>query len=175
MTTLVSLQTVLKSALDMQIVELKTLMERASQLTPQKLSLSSSPRGNPTSQERTRVIRIVPTGVRLPLGVEIEQAGFIKIDLEGIPLESFQLVQTQVQEEMRERELLTYAHNEKLRKENDQLQAQNKSISKKMAQKEEEEHRLMQAIEYLLRGATPLQHPTRSFIVAEGESYHGQS
>ena len=43
---------------------------------------------------------------------------------------------------MRELKLFTYAKNEKLMKENDQLQAQNISISKKMAQKEEEERRL---------------------------------
>jgi len=42
MTVLVSSQTAMKRALDMQIVELNTLMERASQLTPQNLSSSSS-------------------------------------------------------------------------------------------------------------------------------------
>lgn len=75
--------------------------------------------------------------------------GFIVIDLVGIPLESLQLIQTQVQEEMRERKLFTYAQNEKLKKKNDQLRAQKKSISEKLTQKEEEECRLTQAIEDL--------------------------
>ena len=143
MIAIVSLQTTLKSAIDMQIPELKTLLERASQLTPKKSSSSLSPHGNPTSQEQTHVISIVPTGVRLPPDVEIEQAGFIQIDLAGIPLKILQLAQTQVQEVMRERELFRYTKNEKLKKENDQLQAQNISISEKLIQKEEEEHRLL--------------------------------
>ena len=67
--------------------------------------------------------------MRLSPSVEIEQVRFIDIDLAGIPLEGLKLVQTQVQEEMRECELLTYTQNEKLKKENDQLQVQNKSIS----------------------------------------------
>lgn len=58
-------------------------------------------------------------------------------------------MQTQVQEEIRERELLTFAQNKKLKKKNDQLQAQNKSISEKLTQKEEEECRLTQVIEDL--------------------------
>lgn len=79
--------------------------------------------------------------MRLPPSVEIKQARFIEINLIGIPLESLQLVQTQVQEEMSERKLFTYVHNKKLKKKNDQLQAQNKSISEKLAQKEKEDHR----------------------------------
>ena len=51
----------------------------------------------------------MPTSVRLLPGVKVEQAGFIEINLAGIPIESFHLVQTQVQEELKECELITYA------------------------------------------------------------------
>ena len=80
--------------------------------------------------------------MRMPLGVEIEKAGFIKIDLVGILLESLHLVQTQIQEEMRGRELFTYTQNEKLKKENNHLQEQKKFILVKLTQKEYEERRL---------------------------------
>lgn len=48
----------------------------------------------------------------------------------------------QVQEELKDHKLITYAQNEKLKKENDQLQLQNRTISAKLAQKEEKEHTL---------------------------------
>ena len=106
---IVTAQTTMKSTLDFQIVELKTIMERASQLTTQTPSTLGSPWGDHIAQERTWVIQIVPTSVRLPPSVEVEQAGFIEIDLVGIPIESLQMVQTQVHEELKERELIMYA------------------------------------------------------------------
>ena len=48
---------------------------------------------------------------------------------------------------MREHELFTYTQNKNLKKENDEVQAQNKSISEQLAQMEEEECRLTQTIE----------------------------
>lgn len=63
----------------------------------------------------------MPTGVRLLPSVEIEQAGFIEIDLASILFESLHLVQSQVQKEMKEHRLFTYAQNKKLKKEIDQL------------------------------------------------------
>ena len=146
MTATITMQTSMKSALDMQISELKTIVERASQLTTKKPSMSGSLRGDLTSQERTRVIRIMPTSMRIPPSVEVEQVGFIEVDLTGIPIESLQLVQTQVQEELKEHELITHAQNEKLQKENYQLQLQNRTISVKLVEKEEEEHMLKQVV-----------------------------
>lgn len=84
-------------------------MEWVSHLATQTLSTLGSLWGDPTLQEHTRVIQIVPTNVWLPLGVKVEQAGFIEINLVGIPIESLQLVQTQVKEELKEREQTTYA------------------------------------------------------------------
>lgn len=66
------------------------------------------------------MIQIVPTSVRLPLGVEVEEA-VIEIDLTGIQIESLQMVQTQVHEELKEHELITYVQYENIQKENAQL------------------------------------------------------
>lgn len=64
------------------------------------------------------------------------------MDLAGILTDTLHMVQVQVQEELTDRELVTYQQNEKLEKENDQLQARNKFISMKLTQKEYEENRL---------------------------------
>ena len=87
--------------------------------------------------------------VRIPSGSPIEQTWFIKVDLAGIPTDTLQMIQVQVQEELRDREVATYQQNEKLAKENDQLQERNKSISTKLTQKEYEESQLKQMIEDL--------------------------
>ena len=60
MTTIVTTQTAMKSALDVQIAELKTIVERASQLTSQTPSTSGSWRGDSTAREHTHVIQIFP-------------------------------------------------------------------------------------------------------------------
>ena len=59
------------------------------------------------------------------------------------------MVQVQVQGELRERELISYQQNEKLTKENDQLQAWDESISMKMSKKEHEKNKVKQTIEDL--------------------------
>ena len=87
----------------------------------------------------TRIIRIFPTHVILPPGVEVEHARFIEVDLTRIPIESLQMVQTQDHEELKECELIQCAQNEKLQKENDQLQLKYRTTSAKLAEKEEEE------------------------------------
>lgn len=48
MKMIVTAQTAMKRTLDKQIIELKTIVERASQLTTQKLSMLVSLRGDPT-------------------------------------------------------------------------------------------------------------------------------
>lgn len=149
MPTIVSSQTEMKSMLDMKIVELKTLLERASQILTTTTSTSGTPRGGSTSQGRTCFIQILPTSVILLSRSSIEQIGFIEVDLAGILTKTLQMVQVQVQEELRERELITYQQNERLTKENDQLQARNESISTKQTQKEHEESKLKQVIKYL--------------------------
>ena len=95
------------------------------------------------------MVRILPTSVRLPSRSQIEKTGFIEVNLAGIPTETLQLVEVQVQEELRERELSTYMQNEKLKKENDQLKAHNKFILTKLTRKEYEESRLTKMIEDL--------------------------
>ena len=47
------------------------------------------------------MIHIFPTSVRLLLGVEVEHAGFTEVDLVGIPIESLQMVHTQVHKELK--------------------------------------------------------------------------
>ena len=58
------------------------------QLTTQTPSTLGSLRGDSTVQEHTRVVRIMPIGMRLLPSVEVEHAGFIEVDLIGIPIES---------------------------------------------------------------------------------------
>ena len=78
---------------------------------------------------------------------------------------------------MREHELFTYVQNEKLKKENDQLQAQNTSILENLAQKEEEEHRMTQTIEGLcaelprcnIQLEAPLLHKVKSIVGRDKE------
>lgn len=85
MTTIVSLQTAMKSAISMQIAELKTLMERALQILTTTTSTSRIARGGSTSQGRIRLVQILPTSVRLPSRSQIEKIGFIEVDLARIP------------------------------------------------------------------------------------------
>lgn len=72
----------------MQITELKTLMEQVSQLQTQTPSTFGSPPGASTAQGRTHAIQILPTSVRLPPSIQVEQEGFIEVDLVGIPTET---------------------------------------------------------------------------------------
>lgn len=146
MTMLVTSQTALKSTLDVQIVELRSIMERASQLPTQTLSTFGSLRGDSIVQGYTRIIQIQPTSVRLPPGIQVEQEGFTEVDLTGIPTETLQMVQIQVHEELREHELSTYAQNEKLMKDNTQLQQKYKTILAQLAQKEEEEEKIKKGV-----------------------------
>ena len=82
---LVSLQIALKSALDIHIAELKTLMERALQLlTPTPRTFETLQVGS-TSQGWMRFVQILPTSVRLPSRSQVEKTGFIEVDLAGIP------------------------------------------------------------------------------------------
>ena len=61
------------------------------------------------------------------------------MDLAAIRTDTLQIVKVQVQEELRDRELATFQQNEKLAKDNDQLQAKNESISIKLMKQEYEE------------------------------------
>ena len=108
MTMIVSSQTEMKSALDMKIMELKTLLERTTQIPTATTSTFGTPRGGSTVQGRTRCVRILPTSVRLPSRSPIEQTGFIEVDLEGIMTDTLRMVQVQVEEELRDKELVTY-------------------------------------------------------------------
>ena len=148
MTTIVIAHIKMKSALDLQIAMLKSIMERASQiqLMTQIPSTYGSPRGDSPVQGCTHIICIFPTSVKLPPGVEVEHAGFIKVDLARIPLESLQMIQAQVNEELREHELITYAKNKNLQKEKSQLQLKYKTISAQLAEKEVEESALKKVV-----------------------------
>ena len=106
MTVIVRSQTVLKTALEIKIMELKTLLQCAAQ-TSSTTTTSRTSRGDSTSQGRTRLVRILPTSVKLPLGSPIEQTRFIEVDLAGILTDTLQIVQVQVQEELRDREVVT--------------------------------------------------------------------
>lgn len=149
MKTIVSSRTGMKSVLDMKIVELKTLLERASHISTATTSTSGTSRGGSIAQGRMHFVQILPTSVTLPSGSLIGQTRFIEVDLVGIPTDTLQMVQVQVQEELGERKLITYQQNEKLAKENDQLQARNESISTKLSKKEHEENKLKQVIDDL--------------------------
>ena len=108
MTTIVSLQTKMKSTLNIRIVELKTLLERATQMPTPTTSTYGTPRGGSIVQGRVRCVHILPTSVRLPSGSPIEQTGFIEVDLAGILTNTLQMVQVHVHEELRDEEVATY-------------------------------------------------------------------
>ena len=78
-TTIVTLHNAMKSAVDQRIAELKTLLERTSQMStnPATLSTSKTPWGDSISKGRTRFVHILLTSVRLPSGSPIDQTGFI--------------------------------------------------------------------------------------------------
>ena len=92
------------------------------------------------------MVQILPASVRLPSGSQIEQTGFIEVDLAGIPTKTLQMVQVQVHEELKERELSTYTQNEKLVKDNAKLQQKYKTISAQLAEKAAEEEKLKKAV-----------------------------
>lgn len=123
MTTIVTSHNAMKTALDLRIVELKTMLERIAQMstTAARPSASETPWGGSTLEGWTRFVCIFPTSVRLPSRIPIEKTGFIELNLIDILIETLQIVQVQVQEELREREISTYKKNEKLIKDNDQL------------------------------------------------------
>lgn len=112
---------------------------------PATTTTSGTPRGDSTSQGRTRFVRILPTSVILPSGSPIDKIEFIEVNLAAIPTNTLQLVQVQV----REREIITYQENEKLTKDNDQLRAKNESMKIKMMKQEYEESELKRSIEDL--------------------------
>ena len=58
------------------------------------------------------------------------------MNLADISTKSLQLVQVQVQEELREREINTYQKNEKLTKDNDQLRANHEAIKVNLIKQE---------------------------------------
>ena len=146
MIAIVSSQTAMKSVINMKIVELKTLMEQASQLpTPMPSTYGTLRRGS-TSQGRTHFVQILPAIVRLPSGSQIEQTRFIELDLARIPIETLKMVQLQVHEELREQELSTYTQNEKIVKDNAKLQQKYKTVSAQLAEKTVEEEKLKKVV-----------------------------
>lgn len=110
MTAIVSLQNAMNTALDVRIAEMKILLERTPEMskTPATPSTSRTPWGDSISKWRMWFVHILLTSVRLPSGSPIDQTGFIKVNLVDIPIETLQLVQMQVHEELREREYNTY-------------------------------------------------------------------
>ena len=113
MMTIVTAQTEMKSALDLQIATLNTIVENASQMQfmTQIPSTFGSQQGDSPAQGCSRSIHILPTSIRLSPGIEFEHMRFIEVDLSRIPVESLQMVQEQVNEEIRECEMITYAQN----------------------------------------------------------------
>lgn len=71
------------------------------------------------------------------------------MNLSNILIETLQLVQVQVQEELREREINTYQKNEKSTMDNDQLRAKNEAMKVKLMKQEYEESQLKRSIEDL--------------------------
>lgn len=65
---------------------------------------------------KTRIVKIQPTMISLPTGVEVANVGPIEIDFAHIPLKTLNLVQREVTAELQEREQATYQANEELRK-----------------------------------------------------------
>lgn len=123
MIAIVTLQNAMKVVLDQRIAELKALLERTPQMpiVPTTSSTSETPRGDSMSEGRTLFVHILLISIRLFSRSPIDQNGFIEVNLADIPTETLQLVQVQVDEELREREYNTYQKNEQLIKDNDQL------------------------------------------------------
>lgn len=96
------------------------MSEHATQ-TSSTTTTSGTSLGDSTSQGRTQFVQILLASVGVSSGSPIEETGSIEVHLAGIPTDTLQLVQVQVQEELRDRELATYQENEKLAKGNDQL------------------------------------------------------
>lgn len=121
MTTIVTSQHLMRTELDNKIIELKTLLQRAPPMQT-TLSYVGILREDSTSEEgQTRFVRLVPKSVILPLGNPIEQSGFIEVKLATIPIDTLGIVQTQVQEELRVREVNTYKQSRKLLKYHEEL------------------------------------------------------
>ena len=75
-------------------------------------SSTGIPREESISEEgQTIFIQLVHHSVILPSGSPIQQSGFIEVNLAAVPTETLQVVQTQVQEELRVREASTYRQN----------------------------------------------------------------
>ena len=122
----------MKATLNSKIVELKTLLHRAShmQTTPRNVG---TPWEDSTSREgQMQFIRIVPRSVILPSRNLVEQSGFIKVNLAVIPTYTLKIVQTQVQEELRGQELNTYKQNKKLSKDNEELHRSANEVKDKL-------------------------------------------
>lgn len=83
-------QNVIEAVIDQRIMELKTLLERAPQMSiaPTTQSTSKTPWDDSMFEGRTQFIRILLTSIRLPLGSTIEQIGFIEVNLADISTET---------------------------------------------------------------------------------------
>ena len=110
----------IKTALDLQLMKLKGITEKAVQMHLHPVFAGtggSSPSMPSTSHAeiltlgRSTTVHIPTTSMKFPLSllqVQIRAVGPIEVNLAAIPLETLQMVQSQVFAELRERELETY-------------------------------------------------------------------
>lgn len=121
MTAIVTLQHAMQTTVESKIVKLKTLLQSSPQVQTTPSSVGA-PREESISEEgQTKFVRLVPKSVILPSSSPIQQSGSIEVNLAAIPIETLQVVQIQVQEELHVREETTYRKNRKLLKDTKEL------------------------------------------------------
>ena len=124
------------------------MVEKATQssLTTPSRSENGVLRPETSKLGKTRIVKIHPTMISLPMGVEFADVGPIEIDLARIPLKTLNLVQREVAAELQEREQATYQANKELRKMARQLRLEAHTLSAQVEQCQKEEVKQEQAI-----------------------------
>ena len=107
---MVTAQTAMRSVFEAQFAELRSMVEKVAQssLTTPSRAESGISRLETSKVGKTRIVKIQPTMISLPTGVEVADVGPIEIDLACIPLKTLNLVQREVAAELQEREQVTY-------------------------------------------------------------------
>jgi hypothetical protein len=145
----------IRSALDLQFVELKGLAGRIAQ-THAPASTSQAPQEIPSHErveeltERHTVVHIPPTSMTLPdplAELQVSTVGPVEINLSLIPIETLQLVHEKVSLELRARELSTFQENQRLQSQEIELKESHQNISAKLALYEAQDTGIRTAIE----------------------------
>ena len=115
---MVTAQTMMRSVFEAQFTEPRSMVEKVAQSSLTTPSRSESGISHPETLKlgKTRIVKIQPTMISLPTGVEVADIGPIEIDLACIPLKPLNLIQREVAVELQEREQATYQVNEELQK-----------------------------------------------------------